>query len=795
MDEELPADLVGKAGFNLEFIPAVYIGKSFQTDTDGDGNYDSYGVFPLVPEDDMEDVSRARTGDQVWYVKDWNKDRGDAQPLPFATGNKMTFAAEDDDYRIRIESKTAGVDLKLYDGRNRAQNGWFVLRSEIPEGETELVWLISPDVEESWTREPSIGHSQAGYEPDLDKVAMIELDPNYSGSDKAAVERLNADGTYTQVFTGDLGDTSSWLRYDYREFDFSTVKEPGMYRIVYDGVRTDVFPIARGVYSDTWQQSLSNFLPVQMDHIAVREGYKIWHAASHMDDALQAPADTKWFDGWSMGPTIKTDYEPDQHIPGLNVGGWFDAGDFDIQTSRNMGVIMDLALAHQEYGVDYDTTMVEWDAKTGGMVEMHRPDGIPDIQQQIKHGTLQILAQLENVGFVFPVLEVPSLRQYTHLGDGSKDTDNKVYDPSLDEDEVDGLRSGKKDDRVAMASEKNSRLQLQAAATLAAASRSLRGYDDELADTCLETAIAVWNDEKDAHTSGTNDWLAAVELTMAAEDNAPYKARVLEMLDTKLADNQMGRDGWKAVRLIPYMDAAYEAKVLAAVEAYVPYLDSTLTNPFGVPNTNGMLGGSTGVVDMGVRMSILHKYFPDVVDSEYTYRVMNYILGTHAYNDTSWLSGVGTNSVEIAYGSNRADRHYIAGGIVPGYVNIQPDFPEALDDFGFLWFESEWPRRWCQRRGGGCPTRPRAVSTGGGSGGGPPPRARGRPPCPPPPTPASTPPSARPPAPRSPTALRRPCRATRSWPSTRRTAPWPPVSSSPSTCPCTATGRRASPPT
>ena len=688
LDEPLPADLVGKAGFNLEFIPAVYIGKSFQTDIDGDGDYDSYGVFPLVPEDDMVDMDRARTGDQLWYVKDWNEARGDAQPLPFATGKKMTFAAEDDDYRIRIESDE---DLMLYDGRNRAQNGWFVLRSLIPEGETELVWHISPDVDESWTREPSIGHSQAGYEPELAKVAVIELDPNYSGSNKASVQRLNADGTYTKVFEGTLGETSSWLRYDYREFDFSEVTTPGMYLIEYDGVRTDVFPIARGVYSDSWQQSLSNFLAVQMDHMAVREGYKIWHAASHMDDALQAPADTPWFDGWKMGPVVETKYDAYEPIPGLNIGGWYDAGDFDIQTSRNMGVIMDLALAHQEYGVDYDTMMVDWD---GRFVEMHRPDGIPDIQQQIKQGTLQILAQLENVGFVFPVLEVPSLRQYTHLGDGSKDTDNKVYDPSLAEDEVVGLRAGKRDDRVAMADVKNTGLQLQAAATLAAASRSLRGYDDELADTCLETAIAVWNEEKDSHTSGTADWLAAVELTMAAEDNAPYKARVLEMLDTMLAPSRMGAGrnggGWKAARLIPYMDAAYKAKVLAAVEAYVPYLDNTLTNPFGVPDTNGMWGGSTGVVDMGVRMSILHKYFPDVVDSEYTYRVMNYILGTHAYNDTSWLSGVGTNSVEIAYGSNRADRHYIAGGIVPGYVNIQPDFPEALDDFGFLWFESEY---------------------------------------------------------------------------------------------------------
>ena len=682
LDEPLPEDLVGKAGFNLEFMPAVFIGKSYQTDTDGDGSYDDYGVFPLSAQDEMKEVDRARTDDQLWYVQDWNEDRGDYQPLPFTEGAKMTFASEDDDYRIRIASDTGS--MQLLDGRNRAQNGWFVLRELIPAGETEIVWHISPDVEEGWTREPSIGHSQAGYEPHLDKVAEIELDPACAAPAEASVLRLNADGSYETVFTGKVGEPTSWLRYEYREFDFSEVTQPGIYVIEYGGVRTEPFPIASGVYDNSWQLSLSNFLGVQMDHIRVREGYKIWHAASHMDDALQAPLNTPWFDGWNMGAESDSPYDAYEHIPGLNVGGWYDAGDFDIQTSRNIQVIQDLALAWQEYGVDYDTMTVEWDENTengatGGSVELHRPDGIPDIQQQIKHGILQILAQLENVGFVFPVIEVPSLRQYTHLGDGSKDTNNKI-EPGQGSD-----------DRMALAGTKNSSLQLNAAAALAAAGNALKGFDDELAKTCIDTAVAVWNEEAASHEgTGTADWNAAVELALATGGQV-YKDRAAELLDTVLTTGQMGRNGWKAVRLIPIMDQDYEAKVLEAVEAYVPYLDSTVANnPFGVPDTRGMWGGSTNVVDMGVRMSILHKYFPAVVSSEYTYRVMNYILGNHMYNDTSWLSGVGTSSVEVAYGSNRADHYYNAGGIVPGYVNIAPDFPEALDDFGFLWFESEY---------------------------------------------------------------------------------------------------------
>ena len=50
---EMPADLIGKARFNLEFRPASYRNKSYQADLNADGTYDSFGVFPLHPQDEM----------------------------------------------------------------------------------------------------------------------------------------------------------------------------------------------------------------------------------------------------------------------------------------------------------------------------------------------------------------------------------------------------------------------------------------------------------------------------------------------------------------------------------------------------------------------------------------------------------------------------------------------------------------------------------------------------------------------------------------------------------------------
>src|ERR1035437_62898 len=152
-----------------------------------------------------------------------------------------------------------------------------------------------------------------------------------------------------------------------------------------------------------------------------------------------------------------------------------------------------------------------------------------------------------------------------------------------------------------------------------------------------------------------------------------------------------GRNGWSAVGPLPYLDATYKTQLAEAVKTYVVQLDKDMAaTPFGVPPSLRGWGGSGGVVDFGFRMYFLHKAFPDIVSPEYTLRAANYILGTHPASRTSYVSSVGTSSKLKAYGNNRADNTFIPGGVIPGYVIIKPDFPECIDDFGFLWFEHEY---------------------------------------------------------------------------------------------------------
>jgi endoglucanase len=44
----------------------------------------------------------------------------------------------------------------------------------------------------------------------------------------------------------------------------------------------------------------------------------------------------------------------------------------------------------------------------------------------------------------------------------------------------------------------------------------------------------------------------------------------------------------------------------------------------------------------------------------------------------------------VAYGNNRADYSFIAGGVVPGILVLKPDFPENKNDWPFLWGENEY---------------------------------------------------------------------------------------------------------
>ena len=262
LDKPLPKNLEGHAGFNLEFLPSAYFEKTYMMDG-------RPGIFPKYPAGPME-VKPVKDRIPQYFGLSTFDDRGRGvfvDPLPMAKGKTIVLAPEDSVERVSITSMDG--DLMLYDGRNVAQNGWFVVRSLIPSNKTGKVveWYLTASTIKSWTRKPVIGFSQVGYSPAQEKVAVIELDKNDTPAKTATLYKVLPDGSYKMEYTGDVKLWGSFLRYNYARFDFSSVKSTGLYVIQYGDQKTNAFPIDKQVYDNVWHQTLDVFMPVQMDHV------------------------------------------------------------------------------------------------------------------------------------------------------------------------------------------------------------------------------------------------------------------------------------------------------------------------------------------------------------------------------------------------------------------------------------------------------------------------------------------------------------------------------------------------
>jgi endoglucanase len=138
LDRPLPESLNGKAGLNLEFLPSLYFGKSYVADA-------NTGIFPRHSDGPMEKTADSRT-----------------EPRALAEGQKLVLSPKDPSTRVALWSESGPI--LLFDGRNQAQNGWFVVRTLIPPGKTGdvVVWHVQPNVVPGWIRRPVVGYNQVG---------------------------------------------------------------------------------------------------------------------------------------------------------------------------------------------------------------------------------------------------------------------------------------------------------------------------------------------------------------------------------------------------------------------------------------------------------------------------------------------------------------------------------------------------------------------------------------------------------------------------------------------------------
>lgn len=675
LDNPIPEKYLGKVGFNLELFPGDLFGKPWIMD-------DQTGIFPQQP--------NGPTLEESWnqkYPGNFNpggkasaehlKGHGyspmiadDIVAKPYAVGHHFVVCPDDPYSKFSIES--SGAALKLYDGRMNHNNGWFVVRSEIPTGQTKEVvkWVITPNMVNDWLYKPVVQTSQIGYHPNQQKTAIIELDKNDIKRDTPVLFKITATGKEERL-TKAGKEWGQFLRYNYLKFDFSEIKEPGLYQVSYGSSVSPVFRIADDIYDrGVWQPVLEYFLPVQMCHMRVNEKYRVWHDDCHMDDARMAPVDFNHIDGYAQGPSTLTKYNPGDVVPGLNIGGWHDAGDFDLRVESQAGESYILALAYEAFKTDYDVTSIDQQKR---ITEIHQPDGKSDMLQQVENGVLSVVGGYKALGRLYRGIICNDLRQYVMLGDASAMTDNKI---------------GNEDDRWVF-TEDNRRRELTTAAQLAASARVLKGFNDTLSTQALDCAQELFEKTKVDPRTESAKIHAATELYLTTGDDK-YKDYLLSKQESIVKGIRF--NGWFIGRAEKKMNNTEFTKAIR--EAMVSLRDQIVEEgsetPYGIPYRPYIWGAGWNIQSFGFNQYFLYSAYPDIFGKEYIFNALNFILGCHpGENTSSFASGVGARSATVGYGLNRADWAYIPGGVVSGTALIRPDFPE-LKEFPYLWQQVEY---------------------------------------------------------------------------------------------------------
>ena len=680
LDRPIPREWVGRIGFNFELFPGQLFGKAWLLDG-------SSGIFPRQADGPMI-RQQAAPGPPPRNMQPNGPIPLSDEPLtaPLATGRVLTIAPDDDHMRMRIESR--GGDIALLDGRANHNNGWFIVRGTVPAGATTnaIEWIVTPNVVDGWRSEPVIQLSQVGYATHQPKRAVIELDANGEDYQPVTLYRLTPNGR-EEVLHGTPTRWGAFLRYQYLAFDFSQVTQPGMYELAYGDHMSQPFRIGDDVFSrHVWQPTLEYFLPAQMCHMRVADKYRVWHGVDHLDDALMAPVNLNHFDGYAQGPSTLTRYRPGEPVPGLNVGGWHDAGDDDLRVESQIGTVWLLSKMVEDLGLDYDATTID---QARRRVEIHTPDGRNDALQQVEHGLLSVVGGYRALGRLYRGIISPSLRQYVRMGDPSNQTDNVSNRP------VEGLgvdNNGNPisaDDRWVF-TEENPRRELYTAAGLAAGSRAMRTFNPDLSREALAAAQALLAGAIDRSDDVGVRVLALSELIRTTNDPGarppPDRARA--------PDPRPCRAGGMADRLDPRPHP--RCRLQAAPRRRRRRLSgdgrcsARTDSPYGVPYRPNIWGAGWQIQERGVRQYYFWRGWPRHTSPDSWLNALNFVLGVHpGENAESFVSGVGARSATTAYGFNRADWSHIPGGVISGTALIRPDLPE-LKTWPFFWQQSEY---------------------------------------------------------------------------------------------------------
>jgi endoglucanase len=528
--------------------------------------------------------------------------------------------------------------------------------------------------------------NQLGFAPADEKWVIVEDSKNTGIETVARLQRKFKKGWGTVRQLEVEAEESRWGS-RFLRFNFSSYTREGTYRIAFDGTISITFKIGKDVYKDLQADTLEQYLPIQMSHISVSFG-KLGHDRCFMDDGIHIGPGVQGPDNFESFKQMEPDSKPGTHMF-LNVGGWHDAGDYDINVANNSFAVLMLSWSYERFGDKRDVYGIRWQSR---QLNTKKGNKIPDVVEQIAWGAEWLLSMQAENGRVYDAVVARTSALAFADKAPEKLTDNKFYEGSIQPGSVSNT-SAVRDDRDVYTNTTTPNL-LKFIAATAAASRAVKGDDYELSNRLIKASekawsyfrsnSQIWTGPNDQYRYGKEQMMlsAAAELyrTTGKIEYLNYIRSNQGWIDEMSVEwpgyiNSYGN--WFALPFLAKIDSGdnnLRDRVRRAVQRWVDYNSKVEAgNIFGVniDNLSRWWGCNADFLGFAATYSILCEEFPTTVPARRGKRYLHWVLGLHPGPNYSFVTGVGANSPKFPHSQLLIDLYGktpggIAGGVVPG---------------------------------------------------------------------------------------------------------------------------------
>lgn len=541
--------------------------------------------------------------------------------------------------------------------RRRAMSIWKAVAAATVAGVGGAV-IIAPPAQAATVERVAV--SQAGYSASGHKTASVIADATLTGSTACRIMQ----GETVVVPTCSLLDRGTVWGDRVYAIDFSALTEVGEdYAVEVGGVRSPRFSIAQNVWSG-YLDEMTAFYRLQRSGIATSDAYpagyssitpsdKIFHGPGHLDDAA------------SEDGTIHYDLR----------GGWYDAGDYGIY-GGNQWVGGNIAITYLRYG---DSAEVAFD---------NDDNGVPDLVDEARFGSEYLLRMLDAFGGAF--WDVKGSGGFQHP-----------------DSHTDGIVGTGDDRRISGYGVGGS---AKAAGSLAATARAIEKAiaDDRIpgsevsawqsfADEAEAGAVAFYQ-YADAHRSDplggysttrggiANSLLfAEVQLHLLTGDTAYRSSAEATIAATEFTilsnTNYWDMAPLSMAELYPAATTPGKANIQRYLKKQLDYfLSSTDDTPYGVVNQFKNFGVNEPHISYVADALRYYELFGDQRALKAVQRGLHWVFGNNPWG-TSWVSGVGENSVKFLHTrlDEQAQSQTGTGVVLPGALVSGPNAKDPLD--------------------------------------------------------------------------------------------------------------------